>query len=285
MGDRLGIPSVVSFFLCCFCPNQFNPKRKCTWILIGFIFVFPNPLTKENHMSHLFYCYSSLLRLTQFFGKIFIEYQTTCSGQGIWSSSSSLSPLHSYSNKARKNSFSSSSFINFSLLFVAKIRLNLFTTLLATWSISTHTRRSSNIHPCQVFPVKHPNLISSIRTHSHIHSLSIEFHSSLCFFQDSFSFNVSSFNSQILIWNSLLLRLVICLVLVGTLIEISHTRSTAIDDNADENSVMKNYFSLNDHLTQPIPFDNDFYPIDDFRLNKRIIMLPRVGRRSIQTTS
>lgn len=90
--------------------------------------------------------------------------------------------------------------------------------------------------------------------------------------------------------NFLVFSLVICLVLFSTLIEISHTRSTPIDGNADQNSLVNNnnyYYSLNDHLSRKNPFDEDFYPTnpfqaDDIRLNKRIIMLPRVGRRSIQ---
>jgi hypothetical protein len=85
----------------------------------------------------------------------------------------------------------------------------------------------------------------------------------------------------------------ICLVLLCTFIQIGNTRSTFIDDDEDptqfENSFINNYASINDRLNGKIPFEDFYYNkkpfnADDIQLTKRIIMLPRVGRRSIRST-
>ncbi len=83
-------------------------------------------------------------------------------------------------------------------------------------------------------------------------------------------------------------------VLFCTLIQIGCTRSTFVDDDEDqnpiENSLANNYVSLNDRLNEKIPFEDYYYNNKkqfnpgDVQLTKRIIMLPRVGRRSIRST-
>jgi hypothetical protein len=88
----------------------------------------------------------------------------------------------------------------------------------------------------------------------------------------------------------------ICLVLLCTFIQIGNTRSTFVDDNDDdedqiqiENSFVNNYPSINDRLNGKSPLEDFYYNKkqfnpDDVQLIKRIIMLPRVGRRSIRST-
>jgi hypothetical protein len=85
----------------------------------------------------------------------------------------------------------------------------------------------------------------------------------------------------------------ICLVLLCTFIQIGNTRSTFVDDDEDpsqfETSFINNYGSINDRLNAKIPFEDFYYNkkpfnTDDVQLMKRIIMLPRVGRRSIRST-
>jgi hypothetical protein len=85
----------------------------------------------------------------------------------------------------------------------------------------------------------------------------------------------------------------ICLVLLCTLIEIGHTRSAFKMDDEDqlhkENPFINNHASLNDRFNGKIPVEDFYYnkkqfSPDDVQLAKRIIMLPRVGRRSIQST-
>ncbi len=79
----------------------------------------------------------------------------------------------------------------------------------------------------------------------------------------------------------------ICLMLLCTFIQISYTRSTFVDDDEDQNLFPNNYVSVNGKY----PFEEYYYnkkPInhdDDVQLAKRIIMLPRVGRRSIRSTN
>jgi hypothetical protein len=66
-------------------------------------------------------------------------------------------------------------------------------------------------------------------------------------------------------------------------IQISHTRATyPDDDDDDQNLFANNYIAFNNGKN---PFEEYYYnkkPInhDDVQLAKRIIMLPRVGRRS-----
>jgi hypothetical protein len=74
------------------------------------------------------------------------------------------------------------------------------------------------------------------------------------------------------------------MILLCVLIQISQARSTYPDDDEDQNI----YLALNNHFNGKYPFEEDYYnkkPVnhDDINLAKRIIMLPRVGRRSIPT--
>jgi hypothetical protein len=81
----------------------------------------------------------------------------------------------------------------------------------------------------------------------------------------------------------------ICLVLICTFIQIGNTQPTFLDDDVDnqiENAFSNNYDSpMNDKT----PFEDMYYhrkqsSPDNVQLDKRIIMLPRVGRRSVRST-
>ncbi|UJR22418.1 hypothetical protein I4U23_025478 [Adineta vaga] len=86
-----------------------------------------------------------------------------------------------------------------------------------------------------------------------------------------------------------------CLVLLCTFIQIGNTQptiATAADDEVQtqiENSFINNYASaLNDRLNGKLSYDDYYYHKKQFnpdsvQLAKRIIMLPRVGRRSIRS--
>lgn len=82
-------------------------------------------------------------------------------------------------------------------------------------------------------------------------------------------------------------------MLLCAFIQFGNARSTLTDDDEDqaqvENSFINNYASINDRLNGKIPFEDFYYnkkPLnsDDVQVMKRIIMLPRVGRRSIRST-
>ncbi|CAF1206777.1 unnamed protein product [Rotaria sp. Silwood1] len=88
-------------------------------------------------------------------------------------------------------------------------------------------------------------------------------------------------------------KLMIGLVLLCALIRISDTRPTFIDDeqgpNQIDDSFINNYAAINERLHNAIPLE-DFYNLknlfdyDNVQLAKRLIMLPRVGRRSIRSS-
>jgi len=77
----------------------------------------------------------------------------------------------------------------------------------------------------------------------------------------------------------------ICLVLLCTFIQIGNTQPTIVDDQI-ENAFSNNYDSpMNDKT----PFEDMYYhrkqfSPDNVQLGKRLIMLPRVGRRSVRST-
>jgi len=81
----------------------------------------------------------------------------------------------------------------------------------------------------------------------------------------------------------------ICLVLLCTFIQIGNTQPTSVDDDIDdqiENAFSNNYGSA---MNDKTPFEDMYYhrkqfSPDNVQLAKRIIMLPRVGRRSVQST-
>jgi hypothetical protein len=82
-------------------------------------------------------------------------------------------------------------------------------------------------------------------------------------------------------------------VLLCTFIQIGSTLPTLVDDDEDQaqmdNSFINNYATVADRLNGKIPFEDLYYhrkPFnsDNIQLGKRIIMLPRVGRRSIRST-
>jgi hypothetical protein len=80
----------------------------------------------------------------------------------------------------------------------------------------------------------------------------------------------------------------ICLVLLCTFIQIGNTRSTFIDDDEDptqfENSFINSYLLNLKNPFEDIYYNKKSFNPDDTQLTKRIIMLPRVGRRSIRST-
>ncbi|CAF1074427.1 unnamed protein product [Rotaria sordida] len=88
-------------------------------------------------------------------------------------------------------------------------------------------------------------------------------------------------------------KLIIGLVLLCALIQISDTRPTLIDDEQGpsqvDHSFINNYGDINERLHDEIPLE-DFYNLknlfdyDNVQMAKRLIMLPRVGRRSIRST-
>jgi hypothetical protein len=107
-------------------------------------------------------------------------------------------------------------------------------------------------------------------------------------------FKCKSFKSSIKLKNIFFFFVVlICLVLLCTFIQLGNTLPTLVDDDEDqtqvENSFVNNYGTVNDRLNGKIPFEDFYYhkkPFnsDNVQLAKRIIMLPRVGRRSIRST-
>ena len=102
----------------------------------------------------------------------------------------------------------------------------------------------------------------------------------------------------------------ICLVLLCTFVQISNTQPLLDDGDEDQNqidnSLLNNYFlapgqfGRNHHRGFDVPensydhhrqqqqqqlfYQNKQYNPDTVQLNKRIIMLPRVGRRSVRST-
>ena len=75
-------------------------------------------------------------------------------------------------------------------------------------------------------------------------------------------------------------------MLLCTFIHYSHSRSTYPDDNEDQALFPNNYVRWNGKA----PLEEYFHhkkPInpDDIQLAKRIIMLPRVGRRSVASAN
>ncbi|CAF1016728.1 unnamed protein product [Adineta steineri] len=89
-------------------------------------------------------------------------------------------------------------------------------------------------------------------------------------------------------------KLMICFGLICTFIQIGNAQPIIIDDddyqNQIENSFINNYAAtINDRLISRIPIEDFYYHKkqfnpDNVQLSKRIIMLPRVGRRSIRST-
>jgi hypothetical protein len=80
-------------------------------------------------------------------------------------------------------------------------------------------------------------------------------------------------------------------VLLCTFIRIGNAQPTLIDDDEDQtqvdNSFINNYVAGGNRLNGEIPLENFLYHKkqfnpDNVHLAKRIIMLPRVGRRSVQ---
>jgi hypothetical protein len=100
----------------------------------------------------------------------------------------------------------------------------------------------------------------------------------------------------------------VCFVFLCTFIRISSTQPFYADDDDDQiqvdNSFPNNYFAASGQLTinnphrfnvpeslynphqqqQQLFYQNKQYNPDNVQLAKRIIMLPRVGRRSIEST-
>ncbi|CAF1292820.1 unnamed protein product [Rotaria magnacalcarata] len=88
-------------------------------------------------------------------------------------------------------------------------------------------------------------------------------------------------------------KLIIGLMLLCTFIHISSSRPAFIDDDISlvqpDNAFIHNYVPTNEPLHNDIPYDDSYYPNklanhDTMHMAKRIIMLPRVGRRSFQST-
>ena len=74
----------------------------------------------------------------------------------------------------------------------------------------------------------------------------------------------------------------ICMMLLCVFIQISQARSTYPDDDEVQNF----YLSLNNRFNGKYPLEDDYFnkktiDHDEVNLAKRIIMLPRVGRRSV----
>jgi hypothetical protein len=100
----------------------------------------------------------------------------------------------------------------------------------------------------------------------------------------------------------------ICFVLLCTFIRISNTQPLLDDGDEDQNQVdtsfLNNYFAasgrsarnyprgfdipeslFDHHRQQQLYYQNKQYNPDNVQLAKRIIMLPRVGRRSVRSIS
>ena len=90
--------------------------------------------------------------------------------------------------------------------------------------------------------------------------------------------------------------MLLCLVLVCTWIQVGLTQPASFVDNDEdqvnlEKSWINNYPALlNTRFNGQLPLDDYFYHQKPFNadhpaLAKRLIMLPRVGRRSVRSTS
>ncbi|CAF3270616.1 unnamed protein product [Rotaria socialis] len=88
-------------------------------------------------------------------------------------------------------------------------------------------------------------------------------------------------------------KLILGLMLLCTFIHISSSRHAFIDVDASlvppDNAFIYNYAVSNELLDNDIPYEDSYYPNklanhNIMRMAKRIIMLPRVGRRSVQST-
>ena len=75
--------------------------------------------------------------------------------------------------------------------------------------------------------------------------------------------------------------------------QLGHSQPTLLDDDEDQvqadNSFLNSYASLSERLNGKSPFEDFYYHKKPFnsenvQLAKRIIMLPRVGRRSVRST-
>lgn len=85
-----------------------------------------------------------------------------------------------------------------------------------------------------------------------------------------------------------------CLVLLCTFIQIGSAQPSIVDDDDMqtqlENPFIDNYANgINDRVYGKVPLEDYFYHKkqlnpDNVQLAKRIIMLPRVGRRSVRST-